>query len=355
LANDAMSWRWRWRRRWHASSTSIAYWLSPNATVRLVPVGPPCDVATTIPQQLVIQPGTVCFGHVRFNLQRSGLYRFFESSATGSSGTHAAAAQRLVFGGHRRDVAALLSGVAWVATHGNRHNGLTMAELERLALTEKLTINCGVITNFALHILMKHSAHIPRLHFRPVQLWAEPRAATGQREGHTLLEISGVYSSPETTERHWALVDLDQKVRPYDPSTGGPLNLTQFRTRLQRSWRDPAVASYALQALAVDLPIDVAIDLDRSMAARDARTGRLLDFSSLAQRHVLELAGREGYASTSRALWLDQGDPSVLYGRVAGWLAALSARRDLSFEDQVVSAGGYRKYFGDESTVGELQ
>lgn len=149
----------------------VVFAMSPNATVPL-PALPGGCTGATLPPGLVIRPATICFAGAQFSLHRSGLYRFFRASMAAAKPGSLVAEQRLVFGGRAQDVAALLSGIAWMTTHGTRHASLKPPQLQGVAKQEKIVVDCGVITKFAMYLLAQHCAHLPSVRFRKVVLLA---------------------------------------------------------------------------------------------------------------------------------------------------------------------------------------
>lgn len=145
-----------------------------------------CGKATPLPADLVIPPGR-CSVHGRtYSLKREGLYRFIMPGQDNQ--------QRIVF---RRDPLALLSAVAWTASHGSRDDKLTVADWQRIALTQKLIVTCGNIARLGHHLLTQ--AGIPARLVGASTLGK----LNNYDNGHSLMEafLNG----------RWTLVDLDVK------------------------------------------------------------------------------------------------------------------------------------------------
>lgn len=145
----------------------------------------PCRAAgRALPARLVIPPGVYRVHGRNYRLGAEGLYRFLFPGKGNQ--------QRIV---HRRDPVALLSGLSWISTHGSRDNPSPFPALRRAALTRKLVVTCGRVSEFGRQLLAR--AGIPAR-----VVWSFTLRPTNTYDtGHTMLEVR--------LGRRWTLVDLD--------------------------------------------------------------------------------------------------------------------------------------------------
>lgn len=158
--------------------------------------------AANLPSSLVIPPGRYRVHGKTYLLDPQGLYRFMLPGRDNQ--------QRIVY---RDDVPSLLSAVAWLSSHGARDNGKSHGELCRLAMTEKLIVTCGDVSQFALDLFTGLGVPARRVGGKTL------RELNTYNNGHQLLEV--------WLDGRWALVDLDTKrmfVR-----RGRRLSLLEFR------------------------------------------------------------------------------------------------------------------------------
>jgi len=145
------------------------------------------DNARPLPQQLVILPGTYRVHGQTYALTREGLYRFLYPGKSNH--------QRIVF---RKNVAALLSAIAWLQTHGSRDEVKGFPALKKQALTGKLIIKCGGISQVAHRLLTELG-----IRCRIVGALTLHELNTYDN-GHTLMEVR--------LNNRWSLVDADMSV-----------------------------------------------------------------------------------------------------------------------------------------------
>ena len=120
--------------------------------------------ASPLPSSLVIAPGRYAFAGNTYDVREQGLYRFCHP--------HKDNQQRIVYDARNGNVEALLSGLAWTATHGNSDDGKSKEALTRKATTTKLFITCGTISDVGvgyLESLQHPSTFRPDAHSRPLE------------------------------------------------------------------------------------------------------------------------------------------------------------------------------------------
>jgi len=142
-----------------------------------------------LPDRLIIPPGDYAAPGGTYSLREEGLYRFVMPGK--------ANAQRIVFDGK---VSVLASSLAWVFPHGNRDDGLAARELERKALSQKLTMTCEPLCRFAQGLLKGVNVRA-----RVVAVTTlEPR--NNYDDSHTLLEVF------DPAHNRWIVCDIDNNV-----------------------------------------------------------------------------------------------------------------------------------------------
>ena len=157
--------------------------------------------AANLPSTLVISPGRYRVHGRTYHLDHEGLYRFIIPGQDNQ--------QRIVYQG---DVFSLLSAICWICSHGARDNARTHAELCRMAMTEKIIVTCGNLSQFALDLLAGLGVPLRRVAGTTLQ------ELNGYNNGHQLLEV--------WLDGRWTLVDLDTK--RFFVRRGKRLNLMEF-------------------------------------------------------------------------------------------------------------------------------
>lgn len=162
-----------------------------------------------LPPTLVIEPGEYSFLGQRFLLHEEGLYRFIAPPH--------ASEQRIVY---RENTDALLSGLSWIASHGNRDNSLPATSLIAKAMQEKIVVTCGIISRVARSVLLDHGVDSRIVATLTLDDW------NSYDNGHTMLEVF------HPREGRWLLYDLDTNRYFVDPDTQNVLNLIEFVDRV---------------------------------------------------------------------------------------------------------------------------
>lgn len=125
----------------------IAY-CAYNEKTFIIPVEKGAVTASDLPDGLVIKPGFYRVENKVFNLSHEGVCRIIVPGERNY--------QRIVY---KDNIKRLMSGIAWMATHGNADDDLGYEAQAEKALTSKLVLTCGVITTFAGNLL--NSLSIP--------------------------------------------------------------------------------------------------------------------------------------------------------------------------------------------------
>jgi len=166
------------------------------------------DKGLPLPEELIIKPGVYTMDSLQFDLRQEGLVRIME---IGSSNT-----QRIVF---RYDTLALLSGLAWVITHGNADNNKSYDELEEKALTDKVFLTCGHTANWVVNLLRKRGIPAREVMILTLDKWND------YDNGHNMTEVY--------IGNKWLLFDIDHN--KYFVTENGQADLRDFQKRLKDS------------------------------------------------------------------------------------------------------------------------
>jgi Divergent InlB B-repeat domain len=97
----------------------------------------------SLPNTLVITPGTYSYHGFIYNMNTEGLYRFITSQYSDQQ-------ERIVY---KNNLDALLSGMSWIATPGTTDLGLSEPEKTIKAMTSKLSIYCSGVSTWAIWVL----------------------------------------------------------------------------------------------------------------------------------------------------------------------------------------------------------
>lgn len=208
-------------------NTPTAYYCCRTVVKEIFPFA---GNAVNLPQKLVIPPGVYRVHGRTYNLKQEGLYRFFFPCKDNQ--------QRIVY---RRDRLALISALSWIQTHGNRDSWKDVKALKKQALTEKLIITCGCISNFAYHVITGLG-----ISCRCVGSFTLKDLNT-YNTGHVFIEIK--------LNRKWTLADLDIGV--LFRYKGRRLSLIEFA-------RHAKTGQYKMEPLNASTPISTCCFKDRS-------------------------------------------------------------------------------------------
>jgi hypothetical protein len=182
------------------------------------------EATSALPDSLIIAPGVYLFHGNTFDMRREGLYRLISPKVENQ--------QRIVYAGN---VDALLSGMAWIHSHGNSDDFKNSAEMNRVALNAKVLATCSFVTEWAKELLESQGIKTRKVMTLTLDAW------NTWDNGHTLIEV---YRSDYG---RWVLYDLDNNA--YFMRDGAPLSLLEL-TRVSSS------DDYEIKYLADDAVVD---------------------------------------------------------------------------------------------------
>jgi len=199
----------------------LAFYNSQDSAKEIVPIDG--VEANDLPADLVIKPGLYrVYGKI-YNLDQEGLYRFLWPIQENQ--------QRIVYS---KDVDALMSGIAWIYSHGNEDNEKSFSELKQKALKFKLNGTCGAITQFAQKVLASQ-----KIESRQAIGLTEEKL-TGFDDSHVMVEAK--------VNGSWKLYDLDNNTVFLKQDKF--LNYLEFFNSL-------ALNDYQIKKIAQDTPLAV--------------------------------------------------------------------------------------------------
>ena len=149
-------------------------------------IPPRSGKAVSLPHELVIPPGIYQVHGKTYGLKKEGLYRFLYPGRSDNQ-------QRIVY---QQNTVALLSALAWIQTHGSRDKGKAFQKRKEQALTEKLIVTCGSMSDFACRLLAE--LDIPCRRVSALTLHELNNYDDGS---HAMIEVR--------LHGRWILVDLD--------------------------------------------------------------------------------------------------------------------------------------------------
>jgi hypothetical protein len=202
----------------------FAYFASTTGVSLVEPVAEVAH-APDLPDQLVIRPGRYTSHGRVYELTAEGLYRFLSPGADNQ--------QRIVYAS---DVEALLSGIAWIVSHGSTDNQLDDEQLTRRAMTSKLTLVCSEVSRWALSLLQAELRQARVLHTNTSE---EPN---GYNDGHALLEVY------RPRLQRWVAYDLSMNASFWRGGT--PLSVLELAEAADAE-------DYEIRPLAADTAVNV--------------------------------------------------------------------------------------------------
>ncbi|MBC8871692.1 MAG: hypothetical protein H8E44_19875 [Planctomycetes bacterium] len=179
-----------------------------------------------LPDSLIISPGEYQFRDQAFALQEEGLYRFIEVGEEQQ--------QRIVY---QADLHALLSGIAWIVSHGNSDHGKSHEVLAEEAKTRKIFITCGPVSGWASRILGDHGIRARSATSLTLGHW------NTYDNGHAMIEVY------RKDLRKWVLYDVDGNC--FFTWRETPLSLVEFAYAVMSD------KPYEINKLANDTRLDV--------------------------------------------------------------------------------------------------
>lgn len=141
-----------------------------------------------LPGNLIISPGVYKIYGKRYLFEKEGLYRVIYPGIANE--------QRIVY---ENNLDALLSGICWIVSHGNRDNGKSFNDLMCKAMESKLILICGDVSTIAHSILTNLGIQSRLVIGLTLDKW------NNYDNGHTLIEV---YKN-----KKWVVYDLDQNVK----------------------------------------------------------------------------------------------------------------------------------------------
>ncbi len=206
---------------------AIVYFLKGNNVETLAEDS--AKITANIPDRLIVPKGHYQFSDhgPRYSLNREGLYRFVIPNQKNI--------QIIVF---EKDIDALLSSISWIVTHGVSDDNKNIDELTDKAMTSKLFITCGNISQWAQALLASQGIQSRIVGGITLDEWND------YDNGHRMLEIH------REDLGKWVLYDLDNNAYFIDPTNKKPLNLIEFSSRIGE--RD-----YIIVTLSADTRVDI--------------------------------------------------------------------------------------------------
>ena len=181
--------------------------------------------AIELPETLIIPPGRYKVNGKLYDCENEGLYRFVYPFKNNQ--------QRIVY---KRTLLAILSGIAWIASHGNSDNSKSLDQLTSEALKSKLSINCGPISSWANYLLNDVGVKSRKVGALTLEEW------NSYDNGHAMIEVyRGKHGG-------WELYDLDNN--GYFTHNGSMLSLIDFVKCVN-------LGEYEINDIANDIRLDV--------------------------------------------------------------------------------------------------
>ena len=234
--------------------------------------------------RLIIDPGFYEYGGNVYDMTRGGFYLFTDLPDQQA---------RIVWDG---DIYSFLSGLAWVTSHGNGDNAKSNNDISIAAMTRKVSVACGKVSEWVLEVL--GYVGVPA---RIAQAVSAGPLVNGDN-GHAMVEVWDANASK------WVLFDLDFNI--LFEQSGSPLDFISSVDAVKAD-------SYAVRKLSSDAPFDT--------------SGWYIDgtfYSYHAERVFLEQHDWRARVFASTALhdagvWYFTSDPSdrsVIESQVPAWV-----------------------------------
>jgi len=220
----------RWEQKpdetpYYPDGSVFAYHAYMRDVKRVVGDAAPED-CPPLPDSLIIPPGEYQFRGQAFALQEEGLYRFLEVGEEQQ--------QRIVY---RADLHALLSGIAWIVSHGNSDHAKSHEVLAEQAKTRKVFITCGPVSGWTIAVLADHDIQARSATSLTLENW------NTYDNGHAMIEVY------RKDLRKWVLYDVDGNC--FFTWQGKPLSIVEFAYAVMRGYL------YEIKPLANDTRLDV--------------------------------------------------------------------------------------------------
>jgi hypothetical protein len=178
-----------------------------------------------LPNKLIINPGLYNFEGVTYSLDKEGLYRFLSSQYY----------QRIVY---KNDVDALLSSICWIAAHGTANASESTAELTKMAINSKLSINCIATSIWAKSILDSQNIK------SRIVGGIKPSDPAANYNLHVIIEVW------KDELNKWVVYDLDTNLSFNDKATDMPLSFIELSEAIKNN-------NYKIVRLSADPVVDI--------------------------------------------------------------------------------------------------
>jgi len=179
-----------------------------------------------IPDTLIINPGKYFFEDKIYEISSEGLYKFISPQEYNM--------QRIVY---KNNTDALISSVAWIYSHGNSDNRLSIDEINEKAMSGKIFATCGAISNWMKETLEEQNIPVRIVSTLTLEEW------NSYDNGHTMVEIY------RNEYNGWILYDLDNNA--YFEKNNKPLSLIEFTEAVKKN------ESYKIVKIANDIALDI--------------------------------------------------------------------------------------------------
>ena len=215
-------------------------------------------------------------------LEKEGLVRFLEVNEE--------LQQRIVY---QKDPHALLSGIAWIVSHGRPDGGKSAKEMAEAAKTRKLLMTCGSVSGWAVSVLREHGYQARAVSSLTLENW------NTYDNGHGMLEL--YWKDPGK----WVLYDITANA--YFTFEGKPLSLVEFAYAVM------AEKAYETVRMAADTTLDVSGFRSRDGTADYTfHAERIFGDASQWHRHILQVPMIDGY-------FFDEANRAKIEGYSAGF------------------------------------
>jgi hypothetical protein len=274
---------------WPENPDRIPYFKEPVFAYRAymtdlarIPSAPAADDCPKLPDTLIIPPGTYQFRGRAFSLDKEGLVRFLEVNEE--------LQQRIVY---EKDPHALLSGIAWIVSHGRPDGGKSAKEKAEAAKTRKLLMTCGSVSGWAVSVLREHGCQARGVSSITLENW------NTYDNGHAMLEL--FWKDPGK----WVLYDVTANA--YFTFEGKPLSLVEFAYAVM------AEKDYDVVPIAADTTLDVSgFRSPDGTADYTFHAERIFGDARQWHRHILEVPMIGGY-------FFDEANREKIEGYAAGF------------------------------------
>lgn len=179
-----------------------------------------------LPAKLIIPKGVYSYSGKSYNLRKQGVYRFITPEIKNE--------QRIVYS---NSIDTILSSIAWISIHGNRHDKLDFKSLQQMAKSSKLSLTCGPISKMAVTILNSLGYDARFVMGLTLDKW------NTYDNGHSLIEVF------RTDYDKWVVYDLDNNC--YTSYDGVPLSIIELSNHIKVN------KPFDIIKIAIDTKLDI--------------------------------------------------------------------------------------------------